>query len=561
MTRLSRTILYLTLSMLLISCSKSINPTKTQLPAPTVVSSPTVVPTSTVKPTATIVPYPTIIPTIDPTEISNLLQSALSVQTLDILNGHKLRRVSGWNNGFENEYWKSDGYKGYEWLDANHLLLFPIVGETQSPNWTTINARAVVLDIDTTKVWLPPSDLPDPEFRVLRFLLPRWSPESEVLITAENIGEGNTVKESVATYKSDGTFVARYEGRLIAVSPSGNKILIADDTWIDLSSGKKVKFKWDGGTYTPRWRPVWSLDENQIYFCCYYYGNAKTGESYAFSEENSIFEGKPISQDESLHHSHGVWLNDTYVLAQADGFYTGFVNFTTFDSNFIPIFDPSARTFLNLGEKANLPKGYNIEYTMLSISPKRDYMWITPQLKSESNLIGYLVDLKTFQSQVYPDEFAWSWSANGKYATLGLKVLSLSTKELKALPANEHCGAWHPTESICSTVFMDEQKKQTLILQNVQNMSVQRIDLPASPTFRGTIWSPIGDHIALIAEDGSLWQIDYPNLENLEQLTSPRPDIRNGSLIWSPDGRHLSFFVGMDIYTTDIYIVDTNNNP
>ncbi|MBL0345510.1 hypothetical protein [Candidatus Villigracilis affinis] len=87
-------------------------------------------------------------------------------------------------------------------------------------------------------------------------------------------------------------------------------------------------------------------------------------------------------------------------------------------------------------------------------------------------------------------------------------------------------------------------------------MSVKKIELPASHVFSGTIWSPTGSHIALLTENGSLWQIDYPSLENLEQLTPPVSNMNIESLIWSPDDTHLSFFIG-----TDIYIVDTNNNP
>ncbi|MBL0345509.1 hypothetical protein [Candidatus Villigracilis affinis] len=382
----STIILVAALSVLLISCSQSTVTPATSSPTPTATFTPATTPTITFTPTATNIPFPTIIPTINPTELPSLLKSAFSVETLADTNGYILRRISGWSDGFKK---RSANPQGYQWMDANHLLLFPIVGEAQSPNWRTTLDRAVVINFETGEIWLPPSDLPISENWMLRFLLPRWSPEAQVLIAAENIGSGNTIKEGASIFKSDGTFVAHYDGRLTSVSPSGNKILIADDIWIELSNGKTVKFKWDewdGETYTPRWRPIWSLDENQIYFCCYFYGNAKTGESYAFSEENSIFEGKPIRQDESLNHSYGIWLNDTYVLAQADGFYTGFVNFITFDSNFIPIFDPSARTFHNLGEKANLPNAYNIEYIRLSISPKRDYIWITPPSKSESDL-------------------------------------------------------------------------------------------------------------------------------------------------------------------------------
>jgi Tol biopolymer transport system component len=82
-------------------------------------------------------------------------------------------------------------------------------------------------------------------------------------------------------------------------------------------------------------------------------------------------------------------------------------------------------------------------------------------------------------------------------------------------------------------------------------MSVKGWKLPS--TFDGLIWSPDGDHIALIAKDGSFWRVDYPNMENFEQLTQPMSftDVRD--IIWSPDGTSIAFIKG-----TDIYIIDTN---
>jgi hypothetical protein len=53
----------------------------------------------------------------------------------------------------------------------------------------------------------------------------------------------------------------------------------------------------------------------------------------------------------------------------------------------------------------------------------------------------------------------------------------------------------------------------------------------------------------MVAEDGSVWQVDYPLLENLEQLTSSLPDVSD--LNWSPDGNSISFISGSDIYVVD----------
>ena len=46
--------------------------------------------------------------------------------------------------------------------------------------------------------------------------------------------------------------------------------------------------------------PVWSPDETRVFMCCYFYGNAVTGESYNLLNEDTIFEGKPITSHSDL---------------------------------------------------------------------------------------------------------------------------------------------------------------------------------------------------------------------------------------------------------------------
>ncbi len=70
----------------------------------------------------------------------------------------------------------------------------------------------------------------------------------------------------------------------------------------------------------------------------------------------------------------------------------------------------------------------------------------------------------------------------------------------------------------------------------------------------GIIWSPNGDRFALAAADGSVWQMDYPKLEFLEQLSPPMANVKD--IFWSPDDRYLAYVGG-----TDIYIVDTTSTP
>jgi hypothetical protein len=497
--------------------------TETALPSPA--------PTATPRPTQR--PYPSAIPTIAAEKIPGRLQAELSVEKLAATNGHNLRRVTGWENGF----------KDYQWMDSKHLLLFPIVGEYADPFANTLDARPVVITLDTAQTWLPPADRVNEQSERGKILLPRWSPKLDFLITAETVGEGAAAKEGVSIYNSAGKLLKHYAGRLVDTSPSATKMLIADDTWVDLSTGKMVDFGWDFTGNVHRWLPIWSPDETRVYFCCYFYGNAMTSESYTIPDANlqTDFSNYP-------HHPHGTWLQDSYVLVQFD------VN--TRGSGFIPVYNTHTRKFSNLGKLANLPDEFNDNLrAYLSFSPNRDYMTVDGGLRSgvaNPPPAGYLINLKTFKSQPYFSDV--DWSTNGEFAIVDSKVLALSSGEIKALPAGLHCDVWHPTRGICATVSTDANKQQVLAIQDLHSMSVQKVPLPAADKFAGLRWSLRGDRIALTTDNGVIWQIDYPGLKNLEQLTPLLENMEN--LTWAPNGTQLSFMIGKDIY-----LVDASSQP
>lgn len=296
------------------------------------------------------------------------------------MNGHSIKRITGWSNGFNGGSWSD--YHGYLWMDTSHLLLFPATGEVQEPNWTTINASSVVININTGISWLPPNDLPLENDRALRILLPRWSSKLGVLITAETLRQ----KNGVSTYNADGKLLAHYDGKLIDVSPSAEQIFIAGDTWVDLKSGRKVNFGWGPGLGddVQRWLPIWSRDENQIFFCCYYYGNAKTGKNYTITNEKTIFDGGPLVNMHSLRHAYGVWLNDHIVMPQYDAWWYEGPDFST-------IFNVSERTYHNLGVIANLPDAFLIT-ARLPINRFRQMAitCISPRVPNHKRILKYI---------------------------------------------------------------------------------------------------------------------------------------------------------------------------
>jgi hypothetical protein len=549
---------------------------------------PSVTPTASPTLRATSTPYkqPTLIPTIEPAKIPDFLKNSLAIETLNAFNGYKLQHITGWENGFNGGVWdrgSRSSQQGYQWLDSGHILLFPATGETTSPNWNTINVRPVVMNINSGNIWLPPMHRSLNEGRWFSLAIPRWSSELEILVTGE-ILDG---KEGVSTFTSDGKRVTHYEGKLIDISPSAERVFISGNTWIDLRSGKKVDFDWEAanglgsvvdvsGSNTKRFFPIWSPDEAQIYFCCYFYGNAKTGESYSITNGDAIFDGGPFvdSYSRSLGHAYGVWLNDHIVMGSADVWFFS-------DLGFVMIFDVVERTYHNLGVVANLPDAFNNSSSSYkSISPNGDYMYVTPGAQSSVDPQVYLVNLKTFESQLYHVS-GISWVPNDRYALLHTyhqsangefsvetQVLTLSDKTLQTYPATSTLSRsdwlavdWHLNEDVYPSIFIENQYLvvEALTFNPLIN---QRYEVLLSSDFNtsyqsypGAVFvSPQNDRIVLLAADDSIWIMDYPALENLEQVTPPQVNVKDIS--WSPDGRYLSY-----ISETDIYIVDTKRKP
>ena len=187
-------------------------------------------------------------------------------------------------------------------------------------------------------------------------------------------------------------------------------------------------------------------------------------------------------------------------------------------------------------------------------------MWLT----RPTYPTGYLVNASRLRdSQLHTSV---GWSPHGKFMFINSQVLTLSNNELRVLPkrpepSKKHpvSNAGHPTKEVIASISADEQKKQALFLFDVENLSYQILNLPpefyeAYSDATKIIWDPKGDRMVLVTVDGSLWQLDFPSLKNMEQLTPPMPKVKD--IFWSPDGTYISF-----VSDKDIYIVDANINP
>ena len=542
---------FLGLCFLLMACGQGIEVASTPMP----LTSPTVPPTRTVTPSphATITieaaptqayVRPTLIPTIDPTLVPDLLKNAFLIQTHEGLNGHDLRQIIGWGYGFRRGI-----CGGFYWLDVSHLLLYPTVGQRESMGFAGVNVatQAVVINLESGHVWLPRSYATDSYFGCLKTY---WSQELGIVIISDisfaQYGPTDD-KDAVFTYTFDGQVLDRYWGKLLDVSPSGTKILVDDDTIIDLRTKEITEFAWymdydQGGSS----KLFWSSDESRVYRCCYYFGDIITGKSYSF-DFSELREPNGNPAPSLTFHTYGQWVrNDNYFLIEWSWLDDG-------DKRFLPMFDPDKKTYYEVREMAGIPDDY--QCTETTVSPDGNYVWMAGWGRS------YLVNLNTFHALPYPVNSTtdFYWSSDSEFAWLRSSgatgndpsqyyVLSISDKVLKPLNINllfdSHL-QWHPTDNMLAYIPEDGQKLELL---NAHTLLVQELELPS--TFRNFEWSPTGKHLALIAEDDSLWQVDYPNLENLEQIAPSLHGIRE--VKWSPDGEFIAFVSGSDIFIVDM---------
>lgn len=516
-------------------------------PTATATLNPTAPATLPITPTKAYVP-PTLIPTIDPTLLPDLLRKTLSIRTTEGVNGHKIRQITGWNYGFGRgtEY---GSCAGYSWLNTSHIVLYPEAGqqvEFYGDGATTARGRApqpVVMNVDNGILWLPPVESGSCQHV-------NWSPELGILINSEVHNDTPTV--SIYTY--DGRKLTSYPGSLTDISQSREKILVGENTVIDLRTGKKTTLAWSLKDYNELILSelFWTAAETRIYRCCYFYADLNAGTSFRFG--SSGFQDRNGNQFdyEGLWMYRGQWVrNDAFFLTQWSWIDDG-------DIRYLPLFDPATKLFYDVRELAGISEDLTCQET--NVSTRGSYIWLECYEKN------YLINLTTFEANEYLipgySNADIDWSMDEKFALIQnynysseitqYYLLSLSNKEFNPLPIVNPVSIpwqhpwWHPTDGVFAYI---EKDGQTFELFDAQTMTTQTITLPA--TFRDFVWSPAGERIALIEEDGSIWQMDYPNLEHSEQLTPPLSNVHNVN--WSPDGNSIAFISG-----SDIYIVETN---
>jgi WD40 repeat protein len=257
----------------------------------------------------------------------------------------------------------------------------------------------------------------------------------------------------------------------------------------------------------------------------------------------SELQGTGVRPSDSVTHGYGQWVrNGDYFLIEWSWIDDG-------DKRILPMFDPGEKRYYDVREMAGISPELTCPQT--AVSPDGKYVWVM------CYGIDYLVNLSNFETKAYPGytQVDINWSADSKFAWFEsfdlsdnrFEILSISNSKLSPLPVRplpESPLRWHPSDNVLAFLSEDGQKLELL---NPQNISVQELELTIA--FSDLVWHPNGDHIALMAKDGSLWKVDYPKLENLEQLTPALPNV--SQVNWSPDGNSLAFVSGSDIYIVD----------
>ena len=524
----------------------------TATPSPSSTPPPIDTPTNTVQITAS--------PTLDRFPKSGDFQPGLlTIKTLDTFTGHKLQKITGWRYG----------YDGVTWMDNQHLLLYPIIGliRVGGDRSEFRGAYPVTINTGSGQAWASLSEKgmsrasKANQGNPYGSWLPTWSQKLGILITA------GSDKSSIAIYNLDGKLIKTYQGEITGVSPSATKILVDGNTWIDLETGKTVKFDWPKLNpdldslaifYT---HPIWSPDETRVYVCCYSYGDATTGKSLNMPNSTILVDGR---QTFHLDTFYGTWVkNNDYLLVQYGGVWDG-------RPNFVPLFDPAKNTYHNLNALVGAPYSFENDAEPYCHPPfaavGSQYVWL------DCGEQDYLIDLATFKYKRFSDLNYIEdvdWSTDRHFAIISsddtnnrsvTHVLSTANGDLKETPYIQVVN-WHPTDNIVA--YLSHGSK-TLSFLNVATLDVQEATLP--DVFQSLVWSPDGKHIALLAKDTSIWQIDYPSLQNLQQLTPAMTEINPPvlgmhkphaeSLVWSPDSTLLAYVGNMDVY-----IVDMKNKP
>ncbi|MBX3046278.1 MAG: PD40 domain-containing protein [Anaerolineales bacterium] len=436
--------------------------------------------------------------------------------------------LDGWANGLRASDYCETG--PYRWLDSEHLMLFPVVGQTQVnevdfSNWT----HPIVVSVDGSPSWA--LSLPQ-EF----CSLPTWSAALERVIEAD--------EASVQLRTLAGDVTATHPGSLpLSLSPSGLRLL-AGTTWLDLETGQTATLSdaWGAAGF---FKIAWSADELRLFGCCFHYADVGSGDAWeqeSYNELTVVGRGSWPGEEVA---ARALWVSGDEQ-AVIDTLAIQFMLPTSVVTA-LPVFLPAENSIIDL--RTVLPDDLP-DLCPNRLAPQATALWVSCPEQNAGGITpaqdAYLISLPSLQVTILSTQpQLLAWSADGRYAlyrqnsdvATSLWILDTTTIINTQLPAPVLDDvAWHPERPLA---LLFTPGRQDLLV--VDAASSLRRNLTAELPVRAAIWQPQASGLVLLAQDGSLWWLaDALDPDSLpEQLTPSLPNVH--SIRWSPDGRWLAF--------------------
>lgn len=500
--------------------------TTSATPEPTATNTRRPTATATIPP-PTSTPQPTSISTLTADQMEEELLPALVFQEVDNEFGYPLKRVT-WEFGLRRADYCQHG--PYRWLTNDHLLLYPLIGQTAWFESTTMGevTGPVVTNLAGQPPWgvaMPPTDICD---------LPIWSAARQQLIElTDEIRLRNLSGHVVEAYAGSGP---------LHLAPSGQRLL-ANRELIDLENGRMVELTdWNP---SPFHVPGWTADETRLFACCFSYADTNTGAGWSGSLVP--FAGRGSWPGEATY-SNILWVpGETHAILSSGAVFP----LSESSEAIVPLIEPAARSYQNLAESLELE---GIFVTCGIKSPAGNFVLLTCGQET-----AYLIDLVSLETVSVIQDIshmitAIRWSANGRFLTYteyddetreNGRVWLLSTngerRQLSDEPASQVW--WHPTEPLLALRLSDPQR-----LRLVQAETGQERWLDLVEPIEDLVWQPDGEGLALQTADNRLWWLARPlqprpyRLPTVPiPLTAPNQGQTLHSLRWSPDGSRLAY--------------------
>jgi hypothetical protein len=515
--------------------------TPTDTPEPTATTSTGSVqaprPTATATtPPPTSTPQPTSIPTLTADQREADLLPALSFRDLNNEFRYPMQRVT-WEYGLRSSDYCQHG--PYRWLTNDHLLLYPLIGQTAWFEITTMGEATwpVVANLNGQPAWgmaNPPTDICD---------LPVWSAARQQLIEVITSLDGTMQRHEITLRDLSGEMVATYAGQgPLHLAPSGQRLL-AGNQWLDLENGRSVELpEWDP---SPFHVPGWTADETRLFTCCFSYADTNTGAGWSGSLVP--FAGRGSWPGEATY-SNILWVpGETHAMLSSGAVFP----LSESSEAIVPLIEPAARSYQDLAEVLDLE---GIFVTCAIVSPVGNFALLTCGQET-----AYLVDLVSLETVSVIEDIshmiaAIRWSANGRFLTYtefddddreNGRVWLLTTdgerRQLSDEPASRVW--WHPTEPLLALRLDDPQRLRLVQAETGQERSLEMLD-----PVEDLVWQPDVEGLALQTADNRLWWLSRP-FQPLPYylptvpipLTAPSQGETLHSLRWSPDGTRLAY--------------------